>query len=111
MAAAVEDVAEGGAPTGPGDGRLLDQRRAHDWPGAPRPGAPSPRAERSRGARAWRAERRRRGLPRGGLRVSRRGLVSTLERTARLANGISAIASGRPHRTPARLWRLRWGGW
>ena len=55
--------------------------------------------------------------------MRRRGLVSQLYRTARLANDISAIASGNPHRMARRtknkivgramaraeLWRLLWG--
>ncbi len=54
----------------------------------------------------------------------RRSLVSNLYRTARLANDISAIASGNPHRIARRaqnkvigrmlarggFWRLLWGG-
>jgi hypothetical protein len=53
----------------------------------------------------------------------RRGLVSQLYRTARLANDLSAITSGNPNRIArraknkivgralgrARLWRLLWG--
>jgi len=55
--------------------------------------------------------------------MRRRGLVSQLYRTARLANDISAITSGNPHQMARRaknkivgraiaragLWRLLWG--
>ena len=54
----------------------------------------------------------------------RRSLVSQLYRTARLANDVSALASGNPHRIARRatnkligrtmargsFWRLLWGG-
>jgi len=64
-----------------------------------------------------------RGLPRGGARMRRRGLVSNLYRTARLANNVSVIASGNPHRIARRtknkivgralarggFWRMLWG--
>ena len=54
--------------------------------------------------------------------MRRRGLVSSLYRTARLANDISTVASGNPHRIARRaknkivgralgragLWRLLW---
>lgn len=56
--------------------------------------------------------------------MRRRGLVSQLYRTARLANDVSAITSGNPHRIARRaknrmigrtlahggFWRLLWGG-
>ena len=55
--------------------------------------------------------------------MRRRGLVSQLYRTARLANDVSAIASGNPHRIACRapnrivgralarggFWRILWG--
>ena len=55
--------------------------------------------------------------------MRRRGLLSQLYRTARLANDVSAITSGNPHRIArraktkivgrtfarARVWRLLWG--
>jgi hypothetical protein len=55
--------------------------------------------------------------------MRRRGLVSNLYRTARLANDVSALASGNPRRIARRarnrivgralgragLWRLLWG--
>jgi hypothetical protein len=55
--------------------------------------------------------------------MRRRGLVSNLHRTARLANDISVLASGNPHRIARRarnkivgralarggFWRLLWG--
>jgi hypothetical protein len=55
--------------------------------------------------------------------MRRRGLVSQLYRTARLANDVSAVTSGNPHRIARRaknrivgramaragLWRLLWG--
>jgi hypothetical protein len=55
--------------------------------------------------------------------MRRRGLVSQLYRTARLANDVSTITSGNPHRIARRaknkivgramaragLWRLLWG--
>ena len=55
--------------------------------------------------------------------MRRRGLVSQLYRTARLANDVPAITSGNPHRMARRakskiigrtvaragLWRLLWG--
>ena len=55
--------------------------------------------------------------------MRRRGLVSQLYRTARLANDVSAITSGNPHRIASRatnkivgrafgragMWRLFWG--
>ncbi len=55
--------------------------------------------------------------------MRRRGLVSSLYRTARLANDISTLASGNPHRMARRaknrivgralgragLWRMLWG--
>jgi hypothetical protein len=55
--------------------------------------------------------------------MRRRGLVSNLYRTARLANDISTLASGHPHRIARRaknkivgralarggFWRLLWG--
>jgi hypothetical protein len=55
--------------------------------------------------------------------MMRRGLVPQLYRTARLANDVSAITSGNPHRIARRarnkivgramarseLWRLLWG--
>jgi hypothetical protein len=55
--------------------------------------------------------------------MRRRGLVSQLYQTARLANDVSAIISGNPHRMARRvknrivgramvrtgLWRLLWG--
>lgn len=55
--------------------------------------------------------------------MRRRGLVSQLYRTARLANDVSVITSGNPHRMARRaknkivgrafaragLWRLLWG--
>jgi hypothetical protein len=56
--------------------------------------------------------------------AGRRSLVSQLYRTARLANDVSVLASGNPHRIARRaknkvlgrtlarggLWRLLWGG-
>jgi hypothetical protein len=58
-----------------------------------------------------------------GALVRRRGLVSNLYRTARLANDVSVIASGNPHRIARRaknkivgralarggFWRMLWG--
>lgn len=55
--------------------------------------------------------------------MRRRGLVSNLYRTARLANDVSTLASGNPHRIARRarnrivgralarggFWRLLWG--
>ncbi len=55
--------------------------------------------------------------------MRRRGLVSSLYRTARLTNDISTLASGNPHRMARRarnrivgralgragLWRMLWG--
>ena len=55
--------------------------------------------------------------------MRRRGLVSNLYRTARLANDVSVIASGNPHRMARRtknkivgralarggFWRMLWG--
>ncbi len=55
--------------------------------------------------------------------MRRRGFVSSLYRTARLANDVSALASGNPHRMARRaknrivgralgragLWRMLWG--
>ena len=55
--------------------------------------------------------------------MRRRGLVSNLYRTARLANDVSVIASGNPHRIARRaknkivgralarggFWRMLWG--
>jgi hypothetical protein len=55
--------------------------------------------------------------------MRRRGLVSSLYRTARLANDLSVLASGNPHRMARRaknrivgralaragLWRMLWG--
>jgi hypothetical protein len=55
--------------------------------------------------------------------MRRRGLVSNLYRTARLANDVSALASGKPHRIARRarnrvvgralarggFWRMLWG--
>jgi hypothetical protein len=55
--------------------------------------------------------------------MRRRGLVSNLYRTARLANDVSALASGNPHRIARRarnrivgralarggFWRMLWG--
>jgi hypothetical protein len=53
--------------------------------------------------------------------MRRRGIVSNLERAARLAHDVSVIASGNPHRIArraknkivgralARVWRLLWG--
>ncbi len=55
--------------------------------------------------------------------MRRRGLVSELYRTARLANDVSTLASGNPHRIARRarnrivgralarggFWRLLWG--
>jgi hypothetical protein len=57
--------------------------------------------------------------------MRRRGLVSSLYRTARLANDVSAITSGNPHRIARRarnrivgralaiggFWRMLWGRW
>jgi hypothetical protein len=56
--------------------------------------------------------------------MRRRSLVSQLYRTARLANDVSVVASGNPHRMARRatnklvgramaragIWRMLWGG-
>ena len=95
----------------------------HDRPRPTPPGATAPRADRGGGGRASRARRGRCGVHRGSPRMRRRGLVSNLYRTARLANDVSALASGNPHRIARRarnrivgralatggFWRMLWG--
>jgi hypothetical protein len=58
------------------------------------------------------------------MKVRHRSLVSQLYRTARLANDLSVVASGNPHRMARRaknkivgrtmarggIWRMLWGG-
>ena len=80
-------------------------------------------ADRSQRVRAGHPRGGRGGLRRGGPHMRRRGLVSQLYRTARLANDVSAIRSGNPHRIARRaknkivgraiaragIWRLLWG--
>src|SRR5487761_630775 len=102
--------------------RLLAVAGARHRHRARRGGGAPAAPDRGRGARARGADHRRAALRGGGHGVRRRSLVSNLYRAARMANDVTTLASGNPHRIARRaknkivgraaaragIWRVLW---